>query len=101
MKKKILRHKRHQTGGGPPPKKFTPIELEFIRILGDTPIFQGLFGDCETPIEVVKSWGVTEKDAKICNTTLKASASVLTKVMNTSKSCHSFVTLFQLLPLYK
>lgn len=88
MKRKLKAHRKHKTGGGPKPPKFTPMELEFLRVLGDTPSFQGLADGLdlfETTIEVVKAPAVSEKDAAICLTTLQAGASVMTKALNTSK----------------
>ena len=88
-KEKSRLHKKHVTGGGPPPPDYNEMDLAILRILGDSPAFKGVpvddDDDLDSTIEVTKDPSVTDSMLKKCNALAVGRTSSVVKALNSGR----------------
>ena len=76
----------HETGGGPAPPSLTAIEEAVWRILGKTPGFVGVVSkQNDSKMVIKKAKNTNDLQARICNASVIAETTGLTRAINTSK----------------
>ena len=93
-KEKLQLHKKHETGGGPPPPDYNEMDLAILRILGDSPAFKGIpvdDDDMESTFEVTKDTSVTEKMLKKCNALAVGRTSSIARALNSGTCIFIFI----------
>lgn len=87
VKDKLNKYRKHETGNGARPKKWTAIEVEFLRAFYKTPAFQSILGaGQDSKIEMV----LKNKDAgdlgQLLGATLSGGASTVVKALSTGNN---------------
>ena len=83
----MAKHKKHETGRGPPPPPFNTSDKGVLEIIGQSPIMASLSENTsDTPILITASSNVQVEDVKACMGEIQAEPSAVASALNSDMS---------------